>query len=800
MKVNISNSKLKKSYFPISLDSSTTANFGECLPLFCHELPPKSHCTINIRDAVRFAPLSFPTFGKAFLKTYTFCHKISDLYPPFNDLLAQTPYTAYSGNTYIPQVVPCLPLYMLWLSVISNCEFTFYKTDLSKVTSYDSESSHPFVVSQLSYEKVSTVTADNYTLSDMDVSGSLSLFILNALWNGTFVPNSVSSKFGSAKVFFDYMKTNTGGTPAIADNLFFNKTGSNIGSVYCSGKEGSNGRKPVTPGSSDFIVPLNRLNIYYLKYFPNSGGSSYFGSVSADNFVQFASEFGEEGDSTLKDTIVCIRLTDSGKFLRKILMGLHYQVAPLDREVSVLPLFAYFKSYFDTFAPKRFVKFDQTSFSRLINSCVNTGLTVADLITYSPSGNPTGLINSDIGWNNIIDDLLSCYYTKNTDYFSAQIIGMINDYGADLTRSYMGVYKEPSGDESPELFGMSSRVDQQTVPAVDLSETTQHTQAQQNILSRLTQFVNRRSVLGSKISALLKSVFGISPSEVNEQSPYVGSDSIDVNFGDVFSTAETSEASLGEYAGKAVASGSGGVYNVNTDTHSIILSFSVIVPRTQYVQGLSPLLCHVRADDFYNPMFDGLTLLPTNKSALYCGDGLFNHSDYLGSFGNLPIYSEYKTKICGVLSGDLSLPSTKATYDSFTMDEIISSSTSIVDASDTADPNKVKGIYNNIQYDFNKLVCGTMWRYLGRWLWLGRFDRIFVNNRVNYQDFLSTVLPASVDGDIQSSRNTIRTDDNLIVHHVVDLNTNAPMVPLAGSFMTDDMLSLDRDGVMVQSE
>ena len=112
MKVNIGLDQRNKKPFPISLDSSTTANFGECIPILGTEVPPNTHISLNIRDAVRFAPLSFPTFGKAFLKTYAYAHSIKDLYPPFDSLLSHTPYTAVSGRQSVPTKVPTVPSYL----------------------------------------------------------------------------------------------------------------------------------------------------------------------------------------------------------------------------------------------------------------------------------------------------------------------------------------------------------------------------------------------------------------------------------------------------------------------------------------------------------------------------------------------------------------------------------------------------------------------------------------------------------------------------------------------------------------
>lgn len=787
MKVNISNSVNKKNPLSISLDSSTTANFGECLPIFSHELPPNTHMALNIRDAVRFAPLSFPTFGKAYLNTYAFCHKIHELYPPFNDLLGRTPYTSSSGSMYVPTEVPSVPLYLLWLSVLSCCEFTYYSTDFKGVHSYN-QGNNPFYVTSIPYVLIDTIKHNNFVMSDEEISASLPLWLTEALYKGN--PNLPGQEgLKDAAKFFSYLTSND-----YYDKLVYNNDGSNLSSVYSNNPNENDDvlvtRKPVTPSSADYIFYLPASISGFIK--KDNNGKFVYSSVPGNSFL-----FTNIEGNNKSHIMVCIRLNNSGKFLRKIFMGLGYQIAPLNRPVSILPLYAYFKSYFETFAPKRFVKFEQTYFARIINSVVNTGNSLVGTILGK------SINDSSVCWSNIIDDLLSCYYTKDTDYYSSQIIGLINDYGNDITQKYLGVYTDPDNNVlTIDNDTLSSDVKRGVVPSIKFDKENvnqdipmNHTQNQQNILSRLTQFVNRRSVIGSKLSALLKSVFGISQKDVDDYNFRIGSNSIDVNFSDVFSTAETSEGSLGEYAGKAMAFGNGDTYHVDTTTHSIVLAFSVIVPRTQYVQGVSPLLSHIKADDFYNPMFDGLTLLPTRKSNLYCGNGFLAFDDNELSFGNSPIYSEYKTKTCGVLTGDLSLNSTKASYDSFTMDELIGDFTYIKESGTDYD-----GLYNNISYNPNGLVAGTMWRYLGRWLWLGRFDRIFVNNRVNWSDFIGSILPTSDDGDIQSTRDIYRSDDNLVVHHVVDMKLNSAVVPLRGTWMTDDLLSLDSNGVTVQSE
>lgn len=797
MKVNIGNDRLKRKPFMISLDSSTTSNFGEVQPIFATEVPPNSHIDLNIRDAVRFAPLSFPTFGKAFLKTYAFAHSLKDLYPPFDDFLARTPYTAVNGNVYTPTEIPSVPAYLLWLAVLSNCTFTFYSTSYNLISDYKG-SEGTFTGIPLSYTPINDIHysdgSNSVSLSDASVSASLPLFLLNSLRASTNnILKKYSDHFGDAHYFIDYLMNQNS-----RDKIFFDSHGTNIGCIYkpAAPDESSDpdSYDIVSPQSADYLFPINSDMVNYL-YWSASGNSAILPRTTPANSRLV---FKRKGDTVSGDIFVAIRLNDSGKFLRKIFMGLGLQIAPINTPVSLLPIYAYFKSYFEEFAPKRFVKFEQTFFARFMNTLVNTGLRAINLITSLDDSYTDSLC-----FNNLIDDLLSCYYTKDTDYYSAQIIGLINDYGSVVVQPYMGEIFD-SNDSGILNSGISTVrhgvLGGEGIQAnVNLSggdgSDLLHTQAQQNILSRLTQLLNRRSVIGGKIASFLSSTFGISTSAIENYNGFIGSSSLDVNFSDVFSTAETAEGSLGEYAGKALAFGDGDHFSFETKIHTLVLGLSVLIPRTQYVQGIQPFHTHITPDSFYNPMFDGLTLLPTRKSSLYCGDGFFAFDDSAKSFGNLPIYSEYKTKTCGILNGDLSLKSTRSSYDSFTLDEIISPIASY--SVDLDDPQK--GSFKILQFNPKYMVAGTMWRYLGRWLWLGRFDRIFVNNRLNYNDFFNT-LDNFLVFDPRSSRNLVRTDDNLIVHHVIDLKLNSAMVPLAGSFMTDDLLAFDSSGLKSQVE
>ena len=742
MKIKLPNPSGKKHYFPISFDSSTSLNFGECIPTFCREIPQNSHVTVDLRSACRFAPMVLPTFGRASLHTYAYYHKIQDLWPPFNDFLARTPYTTSVGSQYVPSQVPSLPLSFFWFLTLAHSSFTVYKLDSSSV-----------------FFSNSPVTSGHYSVSDYvidNVSGVSAGFV--------YTLAQYISSFTGNNLYMNYLRSTSR-----RNFLVYPLPSSEIGEVY-----NTTPSTCIPSSDSSAIVPA---------------GCDYMFKISGDQLSLFnltpPGSFTSVGSSS-DSLLVCVKLNYSGKLLRKIFMGLGYHIKCSPVVVSALKLYAFYKSYFETFAPKRFIKFDQTSFYKAINFCVQYGQSLSNvLFSGSVSGGYT------VFCYEILKDLLSCYYTQNTDYYSSQILGLTNQEGVTasyVTQSYLAV--DGSGnskvDELPSNLSTPG-----SVPNIDFGNSAlTHTQSQQNILSRLTQFVNTRSLLGGKINDLLYSVFGIKKSETYEDDrAYFGSSVVDVEFNDVFSTAETSEASLGEYAGKAIGLGRSDKHSIQCDSPGFILAFCCVIPRTQYVQGLDPCLLHIKAEHFYNPKFDGLTLLPTSRLTFNCVDSVNEPvvTDNTASFGNQSLYAEYKMTSQGILNGDLSLMSTKSSFDGFTLDRVFADYVT----QNLSEDGSIS--FNVISPDTSGFVAGTMWRYLGRWLWLGNFDRIFVNTRQSF------TLPLSTDFN-PSFINKSLVDDNIIVHNVVDIAINSPMLPLADSFMTRDLNELGSDAPETQAQ
>lgn len=69
------------------------------------------------------------------------------------------------------------------------------------------------------------------------------------------------------------------------------------------------------------------------------------------------------------DAFICFRLTETGKRLRNVIIGLGYELdLSCSDSVSFLPLFAYFKAWYDCYAPSRETQWNQTNAFILIDA------------------------------------------------------------------------------------------------------------------------------------------------------------------------------------------------------------------------------------------------------------------------------------------------------------------------------------------------------------------------------------------------------------------------------------------------
>lgn len=478
--------------------------------------------------------------------------------------------------------------------------------------------------------------------------------------------------------------------------------------------------------------------------------------------------------------LVAGRLTRAGRNLRSVLLGCGYQFDLVSSvKVSLLPIISYYKAYFDKFNPHREITWKDTNVYQMMESLQNQGDFDIEHLSRGSSYDVAVRF-----WRWILHDMPLCYYTSNPDFFSAHITGTALNVA---TQVQDGDAQETDGPSFPFINGENqddfvgayaaqnknaSLVNQQGVGLMSVNR------ASLRILDELSKRINVHSAFGTRIREYLKSILGSQYLE-DDRIDFLKSQSFNVDITDIYSMAETTEASLGQYAGKGLGfidQEHAEKINFKTPTPGFLVSFICLVPETRYYQGLDLLNTHLTRRQFFDSQFDGITLLPTPKYAMFSSYDFrhFREQGIMSSFGNIPVYSENKVAQ-NVVNGDMSRRSTRASYQAYTLDRQL--------------PNtrvKKVGLMTSNVWEFQNvspaaLVCGEFWRYIGRDRWNGNFDRIFLGSgKLDASD----VYYSPDTADLGFFTDNGYPDDNFIVHNRIFLKLHNVMLPLGQSFDT----------------
>lgn len=446
------------------------------------------------------------------------------------------------------------------------------------------------------------------------------------------------------------------------------------------------------------------------------------------------------------------RFTERGCNLRKVLIGLGYQIFASNDIKSILPLVAFYKAYFDIFAPQRTITWKNTNIYKVMEWQEQSGYSIEALLGNTYAAISTCFI--DFMWK----DLPTSYYTQQVDFAAAHIsgtaVGAANDPFPTAVQSGSDNAVNP--------------INQQ--PEILTSDGDYINQNQLDILKRLYSRVNKNTAIGGKIREFMRVVLG-SDYDQDDKSHFIGSRTQVIDVTEVMSTAITSEGYLGEYAGKGSLfdPAHDGILKFTCHAPGYLIQMFTFVPEARLCQAVDPNLDHLRKDDFFHEDMDAITLVPSKRQSIF-GSSIFANeaSLFKNGFGNIPNYTEYKVSF-DTLNGDMSLPSVKNSCLPFTLSKYINADTIFYDTSS----DHGEWHFPNASY----FVAGEFWRYIGRNKWLGNFDRIFENSGELYDDVTDDV------GWFDMASN--RLDDNFYVYIYCDVQVMSTAKSLADSFQTD---------------
>lgn len=528
---------------------------------------------------------------------------------------------------------------------------------------------------------------------------------------------------------------------------------------------------------SVFVDSLSKPSKYsYSNFHANKVIADNQLSIDGADFVYIDRTL-SNGNSGHPDTFA-FKLTPKGKALFSVFSGLGYNLDWYnDNEVSALPLLAFYKGYFDLFAPKRVLTWSDTSAYALINYMYENGKDKYSLTenASTSTGNFT---------NSFLEALGECFVTQQDDFISVHRATPFG--GVDVTDvehrltvpHYINSNVDVDTRDSPDTFAQGASVtSNQQGQEVNVATNYPLTYARLKVLERLSKFVSKNSVIGRKVESYIKAHYDSTVlSSFFKDSKFVFQFNSDCSINDVMSTAQTVSAdgvgeNLGAYAGKGIGFGDDKV-NFEAPSFGFFIIFTNVAPKTGFYQGDDPTLYGVNRWTLPNTEFDGIGMELTPLSCVHASNGVcdktVNKVLTSESFGYVPRYSGFKVHK-DVVAGDMALRSSQASYAPYHLERILQPCILRTNAD---------GTLSEITEDLPK--ASTSWRYPTRYNWLGDFNRLFYNDPFLQEIDLShpTLVMNGAAASVPA--------DNFLIQCALDCDLYSALKPLSQSFDTVD--------------
>ena len=477
-------------------------------------------------------------------------------------------------------------------------------------------------------------------------------------------------------------------------------------------------------------------------------------------------------DTTDTTYLFCFQFSSRAKHLRKQLLGLGYSLNGEDNKpVSIAPILAYYKAYYDYFGLTRDIQFEQTNCFKVI------GL-VWEYVTnfYQLDGSVSQ--SNLLLFIDFLRDFVNLYYTDASSYIAAHRSKPMNGAASHLppvNTSLYSLVNYASHDTSryikPNNFG---------VPHVD-ADPPLTTWLSIDLLRRLSRFVSKDSVIGKRLSDWVKVHYGSDVSfDLFKDSFNISEWRTPIDIDDVFSTSETSDIGnkdkgdyLGAYAGKGIGFGKGG-FTFKAPTHGFVFVMSCIVPITNIFQGNDPTLYAIDNDTIPHPEFDALGYEFTPKGVFFSDNFLLGKENDLklttAGFGWVPRYTGFKVKK-NIVNGDMCCGYFKRDLLPYFNDRLIlthaASVTDIVDSSGQSTGNFKFVITSN-----SVPSASTSWQQICKYGFLSNYNRLFYNSKSDTTSGLDNYFVTFDYGEF----------DNFICQTVFDVKVKNWLKPVQNSY------------------
>lgn len=727
-KINLVKSGHKRERFNFSRDVNTTADFGSVQPAQCKWLVPGTKSTMNTKSLTRLAPMVAPTFGRLKFKLWHVFVPCSDVYKAFDSVMAQQfSFQAGSGTVSRVNALPSMTIQQLSSLCLAGARLSVWRLNDSAGNYYIPTVTH----SGTNYTGDTHAAPTDGAMTDLNVwyqsSDSLSNYSVThsclklgkfGLTNNVVVPlgnmAGTSANWGSTHYYDFFRIVDANGEP---ENVI------------------------VTPEDADLIF----------EWTVSSTSTTY---------------------------AACFKLSAYGKRIRKMLIGLGYQIdLSSTTPVNIMPILAYYKAYWNIFGLTQWQSFETTSLSKLIDY----------MSAYKTTAIDTTFLNDSTARSYLVDfirDLGDMFVTQSVDYVSSHLPSTAVSPAVDS----MAFVDVNSADVVTEVDsqGSSTGTPSLTVNGHSFISQLVHGELDSKYLQRVYKWTNKNTVIGRKIAEVLRAQ-GLGKYVDGCTTDFIGYTEDNITISDVVSTADTqfspgSGSLLGEYGGKGLQYTEGKTFTYENDQFGYWITLMAIVPDSGYMRQFDPTLFDLGKFAVYNPEFDSLGYQADTKRVV-CGGSDWTDPTMTGAssldatFGYAPRYFGWKFAH-NINNGDMTLRSARNNYLPYTLDKHI-----------PMGEKKIMHFADNHYKMINQVTPSSLpnagsinsYRYIGRFEWMSNYERIFANDEVMqpYTISYGTIDP-SIDYFI------FNVYDKFLIHNIFDFIAYSPMLAVEDSYETHD--------------
>lgn len=522
------------------------------------------------------------------------------------------------------------------------------------------------------------------------------------------------------------------------------------------------------PAREAFLSDVFGSNVNIVRFHPSYLGKSFYSSWNKDieKVTPFSADY-QVFCGTNSKYLFCFKYSAPALRLRKVLKGLGYGLMLQDNSsLSIAPLLAFYKAYYDRFGLVRDLPFETTDCFKVIKSVEDYTIDFSSTLVH---------IGNDVRFSlfsKFLTELSNCWYTDSNSYIAAQRDNITNG----IKSRTLNTLTQQNGVFTPMSVPKVEDSNVPQVPTISGNSFPYISQLSLDVLKRLTTFVNKDSAIGKRMSDWVRTHYGADVSNsLFEESSRINEWHTNIDIDDVFSTSDTADIGtkdkgeyLGSYAGKGSGFSSNG-FSYKSPVHGFVFVMSCIVPLSNTYQGNDPTLLGIDLDTIPQPEFDALGFEATRRSIFVDDNAVCDAKStdqYTNeTFGFVPRYTGFKVKK-NVVNGDMSKGYFQTDLLPYFNDRLLYNvgfhASLVKGKEDTYSVSLSNKQVPNASTEFQKLCS---------YGFIGNYNRLFYNDS---DDTVFSLLSSGI------------SSDNFIVQTVFDMRVSNFLKPVQNSYDTID--------------